>query len=61
MTQTIGIIGAGQLGRYLCEAAGPLGLRTRVMTDDPEPPAGAFADGIIRGALDDVAAARELV
>ncbi|MFM7121772.1 MAG: 5-(carboxyamino)imidazole ribonucleotide synthase, partial [Gammaproteobacteria bacterium] len=61
MTQTIGIIGAGQLGRYLCEAAGPLGLRTRVMTDDPEPPAGAFADSIIRGALDDVVAARELV
>lgn len=61
MTQTIGIIGAGQLGRYLCEAAGPLGLRTLVMTDDPEPPAGAFADGIVAGALDDVAAARALV
>ncbi|MGA0839823.1 MAG: 5-(carboxyamino)imidazole ribonucleotide synthase [Pseudomonadales bacterium] len=58
---TIGIIGAGQLGRYLCEAARALGLRTVIMTDDPAPPAAAFADATIHGGLEDLAAARALV
>lgn len=58
---TIGIIGAGQLGRYLCEAGRALGLRTVIMTDDPAPPAAAFADAVIAGGLEDLAAARALV
>jgi 5-(carboxyamino)imidazole ribonucleotide synthase len=58
---TIGIIGAGQLGRYLCEAARKLGLRTIIMTDDPEAPAAPFADGIVDGGLDDLEGARQLV
>jgi 5-(carboxyamino)imidazole ribonucleotide synthase len=58
---TIGIIGGGQLGRYLCEAAGPLEIRTVVMTPRRDDPAAPFADELVAGALDDVAAARELV
>lgn len=61
MSLTIGIIGAGQLGRYLCEAAGPLALRTIVMTDDPKAPAAPFADAIIDGGLDNVEATRALI
>ena len=60
-SRTIGIIGAGQLGRYLCEAGQALGLRTVIMTDDPSPPAAAFADRVIAGGLEDLAAARALV
>jgi len=61
MSLTIGIIGAGQLGRYLCEAARALGLRTLVMTEDPLAPAAGLADGVVNGALDDLDAARQLV
>jgi 5-(carboxyamino)imidazole ribonucleotide synthase len=58
---TVGIIGGGQLGRYLCEAAGPLGIRTVVMTPSRDDPAAPFADELVKGALDDLAAARSLV
>jgi len=58
---TIGIIGAGQLGRYLCESARRLGLRALVMTDDPQAPAAPCADAVIEGGLDDLEAARRLV
>lgn len=60
MNPTIGIIGGGQLGRYLCEAARPLGIRTHVMTENASDPAAAFADDLIPGSLDDLAAARRL-
>jgi 5-(carboxyamino)imidazole ribonucleotide synthase len=52
--QTIGIIGGGQLGRYLCRSARALGFRTIVMTAEPEPPAASDADRILPGAADDL-------
>ncbi|MCM8558324.1 5-(carboxyamino)imidazole ribonucleotide synthase [Sphingomicrobium sediminis] len=36
---TIGIVGAGQLGRMLAQAAAQLGYRTHVYAPDPAPPA----------------------
>ncbi|MBX3706759.1 MAG: ATP-grasp domain-containing protein [Pseudomonadales bacterium] len=61
MRLRLGIIGGGQLGRYLCAAARELGIVTVVMTDEAEPPAAATADRVIHGGLGDLAAARTLV
>lgn len=57
---TIGIIGGGQLGLFLCRAARDLGLRTVVLTPDRQAPAAAAADDLLIGSLDDVDAAIEL-
>ncbi|WP_260483214.1 5-(carboxyamino)imidazole ribonucleotide synthase [Sphingomicrobium flavum] len=40
---TIGIVGGGQLGRMLCQAASQLGYKTHVYAPDPAPPASAVA------------------
>ena len=45
----LAIIGAGQLGMMLCEAARPLGIETLVITSDASAPALDFADqGIVK-------------
>ena len=49
---TIAIIGGGQLGYMLCEAAGRLELRTLVVTPDADAPALRIADETMVTALD---------
>ena len=60
MTKRIGIIGAGQLGAYLCQAARGLGMTTTVLTPDAGAPAITEADSVIVAAYDDEAAIRQL-
>jgi 5-(carboxyamino)imidazole ribonucleotide synthase len=57
---TIGVIGGGQLGRMLALAARRMGYRIVVLDPSPRCPTAQVADGVVVGALDDVAAAREL-
>src|SRR5215207_3899712 len=51
---TIGILGAGQLGRMLALAGYPLGLRFRFLDPAPDAPAGHMAEHIHAG-YDDTA------
>ncbi|MFK8050041.1 MAG: 5-(carboxyamino)imidazole ribonucleotide synthase [Halioglobus sp.] len=57
----VGIIGGGQLGMYLCEAARPLGLTTTVLMSRPDESAAHAADAVIIAALDDLQAVRALI
>jgi 5-(carboxyamino)imidazole ribonucleotide synthase len=57
---TIGILGGGQLGRMLAQAARAMGYRIAILDPDPECPAAALADEIIIGTYDDVGAALRL-
>lgn len=41
---TVGVLGAGQLGRMLALAGYPLGLRFRFLDPAPEAPAGQVAE-----------------
>ncbi|HET7675579.1 MAG TPA: 5-(carboxyamino)imidazole ribonucleotide synthase [Gammaproteobacteria bacterium] len=52
--KTVGIIGAGQLGRMLALAGYPLGLRFIFLDHSPDAPGGQVGD-IITGAFDDPA------
>jgi 5-(carboxyamino)imidazole ribonucleotide synthase len=52
---TIGILGAGQLGRMLAMAAARMGLRARLYAPEPDPPAGHVAP-VVTAAWDDTAA-----
>ena len=49
----LGIIGAGQLGMYLCQAARRLGITTTLFAEEADMPAVPFADHIVIGPLDD--------
>src|SRR5215207_1459857 len=49
---TIGILGAGQLGRMLALAGYPLGLRFRFLDPAPDAPAGHMAEHIHAGYAD---------
>jgi 5-(carboxyamino)imidazole ribonucleotide synthase len=49
---TIGILGAGQLGRMLALAGYPLGLRVRVFDPTPDAPAGQLAPQTVAGYAD---------
>ncbi len=60
MPLSIGILGGGQLGHYLCQEASKLGMETIVLTPDPESPAIRSADRFVIGQLDDVGAAAQL-
>jgi 5-(carboxyamino)imidazole ribonucleotide synthase len=57
---TLGIVGGGQLGRMIAEAAGPLGVDVIVLDPTPEAPASAVARDQITGRYDDLDALREL-
>jgi len=50
---TLGIVGAGQLGRMLSEAAAPLGIETVVSDPTPDPPAAPVASEAIEGGFGD--------
>ena len=54
--KTLGIVGGGQLGRLLAEAARTLGIRTVVLDPMPECPASAVADKHVVGDFKDHAA-----
>ena len=44
---TVGVLGAGQLGRMLALAGYPLGLRFRFLDPSPAAPAGALAEQVV--------------
>jgi len=50
---TLGIVGAGQLGRMLSEAAAPLGIETVVSDPTPDPPAAPVASEVVEGGFGD--------
>ena len=58
--ETLGVVGGGQLGRMLAEAAAPLGVELVVLDPTPECPASPVARDQIVGEFDDEAAVREL-
>ena len=53
---TIGVLGGGQLGRMLAQAATRLGYRVHVFEPQPNSPAGAVAHLEVNAAYEDVAA-----
>ena len=57
---TLGVVGGGQLGRMLGEAAAPLGVDLVVLDPTPECPASPVAREQIVGDFDDPEAIREL-
>jgi 5-(carboxyamino)imidazole ribonucleotide synthase len=57
---TLGILGGGQLGRFLALAARGLGLRSIVLDPTQDCPASQAADKHVRAAFDDLAAAAAL-
>ena len=50
---TIGIIGGGQLGRMMCQAAADLGFRTVVLAPDGDAPAAQVCNHFICTAYED--------
>lgn len=60
-TTRVGIIGDGQLGMMLCQAAPALGLHTVMLAGDGRLPAAQCAQQVIVGAMDDLAAIDALV
>lgn len=61
LVQAIGIIGDGQLGMMLCQAARRLPLKTVLLTTDPSSPAAQAADSAIVGEMGDTNSIEELV
>ncbi|PSQ29179.1 5-(carboxyamino)imidazole ribonucleotide synthase [Halobacteriales archaeon QS_9_68_17] len=57
---TLGVVGGGQLGRMMAEAAAPLGVELVVLDPTPDCPASPVARDQIVGDFDDPEAAREL-
>jgi 5-(carboxyamino)imidazole ribonucleotide synthase len=57
---TLGVVGGGQLGRMLAEAAAPLGIEVIVLDPTPDCPAAPVARDQIVGAFDDHEGIREL-
>ncbi len=57
---TLGVVGGGQLGRMLGEAAGPLGVEVVVSDPTPDCPAAPVVRDQVVGDFDDEAAIRDL-
>ncbi|WP_332898657.1 5-(carboxyamino)imidazole ribonucleotide synthase [Haladaptatus sp. CMSO5] len=57
---TLGIVGGGQLGRMIGEAAAPLGIEVIVSDPTPDPPAAPTVRDTLVGDFDDPEAVREL-
>ena len=57
---TVGVVGGGQLGRMIGEAAGPLGVEVVVSDPTPDCPAAPVVRDQVVGGFDDRAAVREL-
>ena len=58
--QTVGILGGGQLGRFIALEARLMGLKTVVLDPTPNSPAGQVCDAQIVAPVDDMKAALEL-
>lgn len=58
--ETLGVVGGGQLGRMLAEAASPLGIEIVVLDPTPRCPASPVARDQIVGDFDDEESVREL-
>ncbi|MFN2288019.1 MAG: 5-(carboxyamino)imidazole ribonucleotide synthase [Chromatocurvus sp.] len=61
MAVRVGIVGDGQLGMLLCEAAAALGIRTAILTGSETSAAAQRADTAIVGDMHDAAAIARLV
>jgi 5-(carboxyamino)imidazole ribonucleotide synthase len=57
---TIGVLGGGQLGRMMALAARRMGYRLVVLDPNPRCPTAQVSDGVVVGALDDLASAQHL-
>jgi len=57
---TLGVVGAGQLGRMVGEAAAPLGVEVIASDPTPDPPAAPAVRGTLVGAFDDAATLERL-
>jgi len=57
---TLGVVGGGQLGRMMAEAAAPLGVELIVLDPTPDPPAAPVSRDTITADFDDEDAMREL-
>ena len=57
---TVGVVGGGQLGRMMGEAAGPLGVEVVVSDPTPDCPAAPVVRQQVVGGFDDEAAIRDL-
>ena len=58
---TLGIIGSGQLGSLLCQAAKKLNIKTIVISDDETGPAQNYSDKFIYSKYDDKNKIREFI
>ncbi|CAI5954262.1 unnamed protein product [Closterium sp. NIES-65] len=57
--QIVGVLGGGQLGRMLCEAASPLGIKVAVLDPLPDAPARPVAFRHVVGSFQDMDTVRE--
>ena len=58
---TLGIIGSGQLGSLLCQAAKKLNIKTVVISDDEQGPAQNYSDQFIFSKYDNEAKIKEFI
>ena len=58
---TLGIIGSGQLGSMLCQAAKKLNVKTVVISDDEQGPAQNYCDQFIFSKYDDQAKIKDFI
>ena len=58
---TLGIIGSGQLGSLLCQAAKKLNIKTVVISDDQEGPAKNYSDQFIFSKYDNKEKIKEFI
>jgi len=57
---TVGVVGGGQLGRMLGEAAGPLGVEVVALDPTPDPPAAPVVRDTVTASFDDADAVEAL-
>ena len=58
---TLGIIGSGQLGSLLCQAAKKLNIKTIIISDDKEGPAQKFSDQFLFADYNDKKKIKEFI
>ncbi len=59
-TVNVGILGAGQLGAFLCESAERLGLSAHVLAESEDDPAVPLATSVVLGSCSDLPAVKQL-
>ena len=58
---TLGIIGSGQLGSFLCQAAKKLNVKTIILSDDEQGPAQNYSDQFIFSKYDNEEKIKEFI